>query len=104
MAMAAGLDRARLGDARLLAQARQRVVFTHEGDDGTALARFADQGGGNAGDVLGNAKALMAQFGEMFGRRTRLGVAHLGHRPDAVAQIDETRLDLVDATPNVAAV
>ena len=43
MAMAAGLDRARLGDAGFLAQARQRVIFAEEGDHGAALAPFADQ-------------------------------------------------------------
>ena len=104
MAMAAGLDRAMLGDAGLLAQARQRIIFAHEGDDGTALAPFAHHGGGNAGDILGDAKTLMAQFGQMLGGGARLGVADLGHRPDPVAQIDETRLDRVNATPDVAAV
>ena len=104
MAVAARLDRAMLGHTRFLAQARQRIIFTHEGDHRTALAPFADHGGGNAGDILGDAKSLMAQFGEMFGRRARLGVAHLRHRPDPVAQIDETRLDRVNAKPDVAAV
>ena len=84
MAVAAGLDRARLRDARLLAQARQRVVFAEEGDDGAALAPFADHGGGNTGDIFGDAKTLVAQFGQMFGGRARLGVADLGHRPDPV--------------------
>ena len=91
--MASRLDRPRLRHARLLAETGQRIVFAEEGDDGTALAPFAHQGGGNIGDILGDAKTLMAQFGQMFGRRARLGVAHLGHRPDLVAQGDETRLD-----------
>ena len=93
-----------LGDAGLLAQARQRVIFAHEGDDGPPSPAFADHGGGNAGDILGDAKTLMAQLGEMFGERARLGVTHLGHGPDPVAQIDETRLDRVNAKPDVAAV
>src|ERR1700688_5060247 len=46
----------------------------------------------------------MAQLSEMFGAAARLGVANLGHCPDLVAQIDETRLDRVNASPNVAAV
>ncbi len=67
MAMAAGLDRARLRHAGLLAETGQRVIFAEEGDDGTALAPFAHQGGGNAGDILGDAETLMAQLGQMFG-------------------------------------
>jgi hypothetical protein len=57
-----------------------------------------------AGNVLGDAKTLMAQLGQMFGRRARLSVAHLGHAPDLVGEGDETRLDGVDATPDVTAV
>ena len=45
MAMASGLERARLGHAGLLAETGQRVVFAEEGDDGTALAPFAHQRG-----------------------------------------------------------
>ena len=67
MAVAAHLDRARLRHARFLAETRQGIVFAEESDDGSALAPFAHQGGGNAGDILGDAKALMAQFGQMFG-------------------------------------
>ena len=104
MAVAAGLQRARLGHAGLLAEAGQRVIFAEEGDDGPAFAPFAHQRGGNACDLLGDAETLMAQLGQMFGGRARLGVAHLGHRPDPVGQGDETRLDGVDATPDVTAV
>ena len=86
MAVASRLQRARLRHAGLLTEAGQRIVFAEEGDDGTALAPFAHQGGGNIGDILGDAETLMAQFGEMFGSRARLGVAHLGHGPDPVAQ------------------
>ncbi len=46
----------------------------------------------------------MAQLGQMFGGGARLGVADFGHRPDPVAQGDETRLDRINATPNVTAV
>ena len=104
MAMAAGLERARFGHAGLLAEAGQRVIFAEEGDDGSAFAPFAHQRGGNAGDLLGDAETLMAQLGQMFGGRARLGVADLGHRPDPVARGDEARLDRVDATPDVTAV
>ena len=51
MAVAAGLDRLLLGDAGLLAETRQRVVFAEDGDDGAALARLADHGGRHAGDA-----------------------------------------------------
>ncbi len=104
MAVAAGLDRTVLGDAGLLAEARQRVIFTHEGNDRTALTPLAHHRGRDARDVLGDAETLVAQLGEMLGGGPRLGVAHLGHAPDPVAEVDETRLDRVDATPDVAAV
>src|SRR3979409_1045902 len=100
MAMASGLQRARLGHAGFLAETGQRIIFAEESDDRTALAPFAHQGGGNAGDMLRDAETLMAQFGEMFGSRTRLGVADLRHAPDPVGQGDETRLDRVNAEPD----
>src|SRR3954449_2448912 len=104
MAVAAGLDRTMLRDARLLAEARQRVIFPHEGNDRSALAPFAHHRGRNARDLLGDAKALMTQLGKMLGGGPRLGVADFGHAPDLVAEVDETCLDRVDATPDVAAV
>ena len=104
MAVAAGLHRPRLRHARLLAQPGQRVVFAEDGDHRTALAGFADHRGGNAGDILGHPETLLAQFGEMFGGGAGLAVAELGHRPDAVAQRDETALDSVNVKPNVAAI
>ena len=104
MAMAAGLQRARFGHAGFLAETGQGVVFAEEGDHGPAFAPFAHHGGGNACDLLGDAETLMAQLGQMFGGRARFGVADLGHRPDPVAQVDEARLDGVDATPDVTAV
>ncbi len=54
--------------------------------------------------VLGDAETLMAQLGQMFRRRPRLGVTDLGHRPDLVAELDESRLDRIYVAPNVAAV
>ena len=104
MAVAAGLQRARFGHAGLLAEAGQRVVFAEEGDHRTAFAPFAHHRGRNAGDLLGDAETLMAQLGQMFGGRARLGVADLGHRPDPVGQGDEARLDRVDAAPDVTAI
>ena len=104
MAMAAGLQRARFGDAGFLAETGQGVIFAKEGDHRPAVAPFAHQRGGNACNLLGDAETLMPQLGQMFGRRARLGVADLGHRPDPVGQVDEARLDGVDATPDVAAV
>ena len=99
MAMAAGLDRLRRRDARLLAEARQGIVFPEDRDHGSALARFAHDGGGDAGHGLGDAKALVAQFGHVLGRRTVLGVADFRHAPDAVGQSDQAVLLLVDVAP-----
>ena len=104
MAMAAGLQRARFGHAGFLAETGQGVIFAKEGDHGPAFAPFAHQGGGNAGDLLGDAKTLVTQLGQMFGGRARLGVADFGHRPDPVGQVDKARLDGVDATPDVTAI
>ena len=104
MAMTAGFQRTRLGHAGFLAEPGQGVIFAEEGDDRPAIAPFAHQRGGNARDLFGDAKTLMLQFGQMFGGRARLGVADLGHRPDPVGEIDEARLDRIDATPDIAAV
>jgi hypothetical protein len=103
-ASSAGLDRARLGDAGLLAEAGQGVIFAEERDDRTAVAPFAHQRRRNSGDILGDAKTLVAELGQMFGGRTRLGVADLGHAPDPVGQRRETRLDRVDAAPDITAI
>ncbi|MEH2625125.1 hypothetical protein V1292_003180 [Bradyrhizobium sp. AZCC 1719] len=85
MAMAAGLQRPRFRHASRLTEAGQGVIFAKEGDHGSAFAPFAHQGGRNACDLLRDAETLMTQLGEMFGARSRLGVADLGHRPDPVA-------------------
>src|SRR5215813_5952202 len=104
MAMASRLDGSRLRHARLLAEAGQRVIFAEKGDDRSALAPFTHQSGRDPRDILGNAETLMTQLDKMFGGGARLGVAHLRHSPDLVAQIDKARLDRVDAAPNVTAV
>src|SRR6478736_4097981 len=104
MTVASRLQRTRLRYAGLLTQAGQRVIFTEEGDDGTTLTPLALQGGGNVRDILGDAETLMAQLGQMFGGRARLGVAHFGHAPDFVAERHETRLDRINAAPNVIAI
>src|ERR1700726_3110560 len=95
MAMSSRLQWARLRHPRLLAETGQRVVFAEESDDRTALAPFAHHRRGNVRDILGDAVTLAAQLGQMFGAGARLGVAHFRHRPDPVAQGDETRLDRV---------
>ena len=104
MAMAAGLDRAMFRGVRFLAEAGQRVVFAEEGDHRTAFAPFAHHGGGNAGDLLGDTKALVAEFGQMLGGGAHLGVADFGHAPDPVGKRGKARLDRVDAAPDVTAV
>src|SRR5205814_5971686 len=92
------------GDTRLLAETRQRVIFTHEGDDRSAVAPFARHRSRDAGNILGDAETLMAQLGEMLGGGPRFGVADFRHPPDLVAEVDETCLDRVNATPDIAAV
>ncbi len=104
MAVTAGLDRPVLGNAGLLAEAGQGVIFAEERDDGAALAPFAHQRGRNAGQVLGDAETLVLKLSQMLGGGARLGVAHLRRSPDLVAPVDETRLDRVTATPNVTTV
>ena len=104
MAVAVRFDRPRLGDPGLLAEAGQRVVFAEEGNHRTVFAPFAHHGGRNARNILGDAESLMAQLGKMLGRRARLGVADLGHAPDPVGKRSKSRLDSVDASPDVAAV
>ncbi len=104
MTMAAGLQRARFGHAGFLAEAGQGVIFAEKSDHRPAVAPFAHHRGRNACDLLGDAETLMAQLGQMFGGRARLGVADLGHRPDPVGQGDKARLDGVDATPDVTAI
>ncbi len=89
VAVAAGLDRAVLGDAGLLAEARQGIIFAEEADDRAALARLAHDGGRDAGDILGDAEALGLQLGGVLRAGADLGVADLGHAPDAVGEFDE---------------
>ena len=56
-----------LRNAGLLAEAGQRIVLAQESDHRAAFTRFADDGGGNAGNALGDAEALVAQFRQMLG-------------------------------------
>src|SRR5262249_47477758 len=104
MAVAVAGDRPRLGNAGLLAQARQRIVFAEDGDDRAALARFAHDGGRDAGEGLGDAEALLLQHGGMLGDGAELAVAQLRHAPDPIAQLDEGLRLGIDALPDFFAV
>src|SRR5262249_13873926 len=95
------LDRPRLGDACLLAQAGQRVVFAEKGDDRAALARFADDSGRDVGHVGRDAKALTLELSDVLADRAALGLLQLGHAPDAVAQRLECLLLGVDQPPDL---
>ena len=87
MAVAVGLERTRLGDARLLAQAGQRVVLAEESDQRAAFARFAHDGRGDIGEVPGDAKSLAFELPrDMLGDRAVLGILQFRRSPDAVAQ------------------
>ncbi len=104
VAVAAGLERARLGDVRLLAQAGQRVVFAEDGDDGPAPAGLAHDRGRQPGDGGGHVEALGAQrFLVRFGRAV-LVVEQLRGLPHPVGQLLEGRRPGIDAMPHLFAV
>jgi hypothetical protein len=69
MAVAIAGDRPVLGHAGFLGEAGQGVVLAENGDDRAVLARLAHHGGRDAGDVLGDAEALMRQHLPMLGDR-----------------------------------
>ena len=50
-----------------LAQAWKSIVLAQKSDDRAAFTRFTDDGGGNAGNALGDAKPLVTQFRGMLG-------------------------------------
>jgi hypothetical protein len=104
MAVAVPLDRARLGDAGLLAQAGQRVVLAEQGDDRTALAGLAHDRGRDVGEVAGDAEALALELLDVLGDRAVLGILQLRHAPDAVAQRLEGILLGIDQAPDRLAV
>ena len=104
MAVAAIHDRTVLGDAGFLGEARQGVVFAEEGDHRSAFAGLTDHGGGNVGDILGDAETLVLQFRDMLGAGARLGIADLGHAPDPLAQRDQALLVGIDMPPEVVSV
>jgi hypothetical protein len=104
MSVAAFSDRLRLGEIRLLAQSRQGVVFAEHRDHRPAFTGLADDGGRDAGDILGDAEALLLEHGAMLGGRFELAIRELGHPPDAIAERDEARLLVVDEPPDLFAV
>jgi hypothetical protein len=67
MAVAAGNDWPLFGDARFLAEARERVIFPENGDDRTSLAGLSHDGGRNAGNVALDPEALGLEKPQMFG-------------------------------------
>ena len=93
-------QRPMLSDARLIRQARQRVVFAEDGDHRAILAGLAHDGGGDAGDVLGDAAALLLQHRGVLGAGAVLGVGDLRHGPDAVGQCLEIVFFGVDQAPD----
>ena len=101
MPVAAGLERPRLGDARLLAQSRKRIELAEERDDGTVLACVADDGGRDAGHVPGHAESLALELRRVLGTGPVLGIAGLGHAPDAIAQRNQVGLLALDQLPDV---
>ena len=100
MTVGAGLDRLLLRKVGDLAQIGKRIVFAQEGDDRAAIPPFADDGGRDAGDILGDAETVVQKFGRVRGDRTRLAIAGLGRRPDSVGQGAETSLLRLDVRPD----
>ena len=86
MARAAPRQRTMLGDAGLLAQPGQRVVFAEDGDDRPVLAGLAHHCGRDAGEVLRDAEPVALQHGLMLGGRADFLEVELRHAPDAVAE------------------
>src|SRR5262249_42044521 len=101
MAVAVWLDRARLGDARLLAQSGKRIILAEDRDHRAAFARFADHRSRNIGDVAGNAEAFALELLDVLGNRAMLDILQLRHAPDAVAQRLEWLLLGVDEAPDL---
>jgi len=67
VAVTSGNDLALLGNAGLLAQARQRVEFAKDRDDGTTLTGLAHHRRRQPAAVGGDAKTLGFQQALMFG-------------------------------------
>ena len=99
--VAAGHDLLRLGDAGDLGEAGQRVVLAEDGDHRPALARLAHDRGRDAGEVLGDAEALLLQHGAVLGHGAVFGVADLRHLPDAVGERLVGILAGVDELPDL---
>src|SRR5205814_5992123 len=100
MSVARARHRPRFGNARLLAQAGQRVVFAQDRNDRPAFARLADDGGWNARDILLEPETLALELLDVFGNRAMLGILQFGHAPDAVAQRLISVLTGVDQAPD----
>ena len=89
-----------LGDARLLAEPRQRVELAEDGDHRAPLARLAHDRGRDSGHAPGHAEAFLLQHGGMLGRGADFLEIELRHVPDPVAEGDERRLLRLDIAPD----
>jgi len=74
----------RLGDARDLRQARQRIVFAKDRNHRPAVARLAHDRRRDAGQIVGDAETLLFQHRPMLGRGSVFRVGDLGRCPHAV--------------------
>ena len=86
------IDRARLRHARLLAQTRQRIVFTQQGNNGFPGTIFAQRGGWHSGNTGCQAKTFLPEHGFMQRRRTDFFIVEFRYIPDAVAKCGELRI------------
>ena len=100
MAIAAFFKRPVLGNTGFLAQIRQRIKLAQDRDNGAVIACFADHGGGDAGGVFSNPKALRFQHTLVLGHGFVLGIKCLGRVENAIRQRDEVFAVAVDVFPD----
>ena len=101
---AIAIDQPGFGQAGLLAQSRERVVFTEDGDHRPPLAGFTHDGGRYAGHVTGDAETLAFQHREVFGNAAPLPVGQLRHVPDPIRQGDVAGALVIHDLPDLLAV
>ncbi|MCY1370508.1 hypothetical protein D9M69_576000 [compost metagenome] len=84
------------GDAGHLAQARQRIELTKEGDHRTARARLTDKGRIDLGQPARHAKSVLLQHRDLGRSRPFLVKAQFRMFPDRVAHRGEFGLQRLD--------
>jgi hypothetical protein len=94
----------RLRHAGFLAEAGQRIILAENGDHRPTLAGLTHHGCGNTRQILGDAKTLLAQRGDVLGHGIVFVVGDLGPIPNAIAQGLEQILFVVHQLPDLLGV